>query len=251
MKKDQQEKEYNQIDALIAQGALFVANHSGGKDSQAALATLLKKVPAKQILVVHASLGAMEWEGAQEKAQEHAEAHGLPFIVAKATKTLFEMVERRYESRPEVPSWPSASTRQCTSDLKRGPIEREVRHYADAHGFKIIVNCVGIRAQESPGRAKRPVFSSVTRNWTAGRQWYEWLPIHELKVEQVFAIIKESGQTLHRAYALGNERLSCVFCIMGSKNDCRVGAAHNPELFHDYVALEKKTGYTMHMSRES
>lgn len=147
-----------QIEQLIARGALFIANHSGGKDSQACLATLLKRgIPARQILVVHASLGAMEWEGALEKAQEHAQAHGLDFIVAKATKTLFEMVERRYQSRPEVPSWPSSSTRQCTSDLKRGPIEREVRHYADAHAVQGYRQLLGhqsarvSRSSQAPG----------------------------------------------------------------------------------------------------
>lgn len=150
-----------ELDQLIANGALFVANHSGGKDSQVQLVHLLKRVPARQLVVVHASLGAMEWPGAMELARDQAAAAGLPFIVATAAKTLLEMVERRFETRPEVPSWPSASTRQCTSDLKRGPIQREVRSYAKANGFKTIVNCLGLRAQESPGRAKRAVFSRM------------------------------------------------------------------------------------------
>lgn len=108
------------ISSLITAGALFVSNHSGGKDSQAMLINLLEVIPPKQLVVVHASLGAMEWPGALELAQKQAEAAGIPFIVARAHKTLLEMVERRFVNRPEVPSWPSASTRQCTSDLKRG-----------------------------------------------------------------------------------------------------------------------------------
>lgn len=35
----------NEITTLIGQGALFVSNHSGGKDSQAMLIELLKIVP--------------------------------------------------------------------------------------------------------------------------------------------------------------------------------------------------------------
>lgn len=242
----------SEIQNLINSNALFVANHSGGKDSQACLIALLEAgVPASQIIVVHASLGAMEWAGAQEKAQEHALAHNLPFLVAKANKSLLDMVERRYESRPGVPSWPSASTRQCTSDLKRDPITKVVRAYANEHGYSIVVNCLGIRAQESSSRAKRPVFSRNERNSTQARSWYEWLPIHDLKVEQVFASIKASGQELHHAYAMGNERLSCVFCIMGSASDCQNGAQYNPQLFKQYVAMEQKTGYTMHQSRKS
>ena len=163
---------------LIEQGALFVSNHSGGKDSQAMLIKLLEIVPAEQLLVVHASLGPMEWEGAMELAKEQADNAGLPFIVAKANKTLLEMVERRFESRPSVPSWPSASTRQCTSDLKRGPIQREVRRYAKANGFKTIVNCLGLRAEESPGRAKRQVFSKMGIS-NSVNTWFEWLPVHD------------------------------------------------------------------------
>jgi 3'-phosphoadenosine 5'-phosphosulfate sulfotransferase (PAPS reductase)/FAD synthetase len=239
----------DQIDSLIAAGALFVGNHSGGKDSQAMLVRLLERVPAAQMIVVHASLGEMEWPGAMELARDQAAAAGLPFIVAHATKTLLEMVERRFESRPEVPSWPSASTRQCTSDLKRGPIQREVRRYAKANGYKVIVNCLGLRAQESPGRAKRAPFRLNERDSNSVNTWYEWLPIHDLSSPEVFGIIEQAGQKPHYAYAEGNDRLSCVFCIMANKRDLKNGRKLRPELFDKYVALEKLTGYTMHMSR--
>lgn len=232
---------------LIAKNALFIANHSGGKDSMACLESLINQgVPKSQIIVVHASLGAMEWEGALEKAQEHAAKHGLPFFVAKAAKSFFDMVERRFATRPDAPSWPSASTRQCTSDLKRDPIAKLMRNYASAHGYTTIVNCLGLRADESTARKLRPVFSVNTRETNAKRTVYEWLPIHKLSVAQVWALIDASGVKRHFAYDLGNERLSCVFCIMGSANDCRNGAKHNPQLFSQYIALEKKTGYYMH-----
>lgn len=236
------------IDRLIADGALFVANHSGGKDSQVQLIRLLDRVPASQLLVVHASLGAMEWPGAMELARDQAAEAGLPFIVATAAKTLLEMVERRFQTRPEVPSWPSASTRQCTSDLKRGPIQREVRRYAKANGFKTIVNCLGLRAQESPGRAKRSVFSRMAIS-NSVHTWFEWLPVHDLSSTEVFDSIALAGQKPHYAYALGNDRLSCVFCIMASKGDLRNGRVERPELFEQYVDLEQRTGYTMHMNR--
>ncbi|ELQ7070369.1 phosphoadenosine phosphosulfate reductase family protein [Salmonella enterica] len=237
------------IQSLIEAGALFVSNHSGGKDSQAMLIKLLEVVPAKQLIVVHASLGIIEWPGALELAEKQAKNAGLVFIVARANKTFFEMVERRFANRPEVPSWPSSSTRQCTSDLKRGPIQREVRRYAKAHGFKTIVNCLGLRAQESPGRAKRQAFRKNETDSNSVLTWYEWLPIHEMLTDEVFAVIRESGLQPHYAYALGNERLSCVFCIMASRNDLRNGGRHHPDLLEQYAALEARTGYTMHMNR--
>lgn len=239
-----------EITDLINRGALFVANHSGGKDSQAQLIRLLAIVPKAQMVVVHASLGEMEWPGALELAQTQAEAAGLPFIVARAEKTFLEMVERRFAGRPTVPSWPSASTRQCTSDLKRGPIAREVRRYAKAHGFTLIVNALGLRAEESPGRAKRPTFSLNDRQSNSVATWYEWLPIHELTRDEIFGMIRTAGQEPHWAYASGNERLSCVFCIMGSKRDLANGAKHRPELLAKFVELEQRTGYTMHQSRK-
>lgn len=238
------------VDELIARKALFVANHSGGKDSQAMLIKLLELVPAEQILVVHASLGEVEWDGALEHAEAQARAAGLPFVVARATKTLFEMVERRFETRPDAPSFPSASHRQCTSDLKRGPIEREVRRYAKEHGFATVVNCCGIRAQESAKRAKQTPFRRNERNSVAGRDWYDWLPIFRMSTQDVFETIRAAGQKPHPAYGAGNERLSCVFCILGSARDLANGAKHRPELLAKYVELEKRTGYTMHQSRK-
>lgn len=239
------------IPDLINAGALFVVNHSGGKDSQAMMIKLLDLVPASQILVVHASLGEMEWPGALELARDQAEAAGVPFLVARAAKSFLDMVDQRFASRPDVPSWPSASHRQCTSDLKRDPIAREVRRYMKARGLSLVVNCTGIRAQESASRAKAHVFQVSKRNTTAGRTWYEWAAIHGMTTLEVFATIATAGQVPHWAYALGNDRLSCVFCIMGSFGDIARGAEARPELFDRYVEIEERTGYTMHMSRLS
>jgi 3'-phosphoadenosine 5'-phosphosulfate sulfotransferase (PAPS reductase)/FAD synthetase len=231
--------------------ALFVVNHSGGKDSQAMFIKLLEQVPVSQLLVVHASLGEIEWDGALELAQKQAADAGVPFVVARADKSFLDMVERRFATRPDVPSFPSATTRQCTSDLKRGPIEREVRRYMKARGLSVVVSCTGIRAQESASRAKARTFQRNERQSIAGRDWYEWAPIHGMLTTEVFATIRAAGQQPHAAYAAGNERLSCVFCIMGSRNDLRRGALARPELFARYDELEQRTGYTMHMSRKS
>ena len=242
-----------EIRALVDRGALFVSNHSGGKDSQATLIRLLETVPRGQIVVVHATLGEAEWPGALEHAEKQAAEARVPFIVARAVKTFFEMVEHRFKVRPgpNSPCWPSASNRQCTSDLKRGPIEREVRRYAKEHGHSLIVSCMGLRAAESTGRGKLPAFRKNERGSVAGREWYEWLPIHSLTTEQVFTTIRDAGQEPHSAYASGNERLSCTFCIMGSARDIANGARQRPDLFAKYVEIEQRTGYTMHMSRKS
>ncbi len=233
---------------LVEAGALFVLNDSGGKDSQA-MRIALRAVPAALKVVVHASLGDIEWPGALEHAQAGAAREGLPFVVARAGKTFFEMVERRHEARPDVPCWPSASSRQCTSDLKRDPIAREVRRLLTERGGRLVVNCMGIRADESPRRAKATTWKRSERNSLAGREWFDWLPIHALSLADVRRLVADAGEQLHPAYASGNERLSCQFCIMGSANDLRNAARQNVELYRRYVDLEAKTGYTMHQSR--
>lgn len=235
----------------IKEGALFVINHSGGKDSQAMMIKLLEWVPKEQVVVVHAALGDVEWHGALELAQQQAHDAGVPFIVATTQKTLLSMVVHRFNVRPEVPSFPSSSNRQCTSDLKRDPIKREVRRYAKANGFSRIVNCMGLRGQESSNRAKKPVWEiNKSEHGRAGRSWYNWLPIHALTAAEVFQIIHDAGQKPHFAYALGNERLSCVFCIMASGNDLINGVMNRPELYAVYCLLEEIIGYSMHMSME-
>lgn len=241
-----------QIETLVAKRALFVVNHSGGKDSQAMLIEMLKLVPRAQMLVVHASLGEVEWEGALELAEKQAADAGIHFVVATAVKTFIEMVEHRFRVRPgpNSPCWPSAANRQCTSDLKRGPIEREARRYAKAHGFTTVVSCMGIRSAESSARSKLQPFRRNERNTIAGRDWFEWLPIFYLTTAQVFEAIAQAGQSPHWAYAAGNERLSCVFCIMGSARDIANGARHRPDLLKRYTEIEERTGYTMHMSRK-
>jgi 3'-phosphoadenosine 5'-phosphosulfate sulfotransferase (PAPS reductase)/FAD synthetase len=255
------------IRELIARKALFVVNHSGGKDSQSMMIKMVEQgIPAEQMIVVHATLGEVEHHGALELAQKQAADAGVPFIVAHAVyedgseKNLLNMVERKFASRPEVPSFPSKSARYCTSDLKRGPITRETLRYMKAHGFKLVVNCEGLRKDESADRSKLTPFVHLNAELNskgqvkhalakAGREAYNWLPIFTLTTAEVFATIRDAGQQPHPAYAAGSQRLSCVFCIFGSKNDLALGAKMRPDLFKKYVELEEKTGYTMHMSR--
>ena len=49
-----------QLQELVARGALFVANHSGGKDSDAMFDYLRELVPAEQIMLIHAELPGVE-----------------------------------------------------------------------------------------------------------------------------------------------------------------------------------------------
>lgn len=224
----------DEIHGLIARGATFVVNHSGGKDSQAMYLMLRDLVPASQIVIIHADLGEVEWEGAVDHIKKTT--NNEPLHVCRSRRTLLQMIEERG-------MFPSPKQRQCTSDLKRGPIERTIRRL----GVKLIVNCMGMRAQESSGRAKLKTFKLSERNSKAGREWYDWLPIHHLTTEEVFTAIANASQKPHWVYAEGMTRFSCCFCIMASKADLQTAARINPTLYSRYVGLERSTGQVMIM----
>ena len=206
---------------------------------------LSRIVPRRQLLVVHAPLGEVEWPGTVEHIQRTI-PDGVPIVLAPVAsgKSLLERIEERGR-------FPSASIRWCTSDHKRTPIERELRRYLKAHpGFgNRLVSAMGMRASESPARSKRPAWRKNHRNSKAGREWFDWLPIHGLDTEDVFRIIRRAGQSPHWAYDAGMSRLSCSFCVLASRCDLSRAAELRPNLYSRYAALEERIGHTLSPSR--
>jgi DNA sulfur modification protein DndC len=203
-----------EIADLIARGALFVVNHSGGKDSLAMAAVLRDSIPEDQLLVVHAHLGEVEWDG--DVSHIEATIGGLPLVVCRNERRGFlQMVEERG-------MFPSPQQRQCTNDLKRNPIERTIRQFlkASPRYGGLVVNCMDLRAEESLNRAKQQAFRVNAGNSKAGREWYDWLPIDGMSLAEVWETIRAAGQEPHPAYARGMSRLSCRFFIMARTRTC-------------------------------
>ena len=221
------------IKDLIARGAQFLCNHSSGKDSQSMYGFLRRHVPDSQITVIHAVLPEVDWEGVEDhiRATTVHEVH-----TCRSRRTLLEMIEQRG-------MFPSPKFRQCTSDTKRGPLEKLIRSF----DHKLIVSCIGIRAEESSSRSKLATLKLSERNSKAGREWHEWLPIFRWSEKEVFAFIDQIGQKPHWAYAAGMSRLSCKFCIMSNRKDLTTAAKLDPVLYKRYVELEKSTGQVMLM----
>ncbi|WP_218033913.1 phosphoadenosine phosphosulfate reductase domain-containing protein [Paenibacillus koleovorans] len=234
-----------EIKQFVNDGATFYVSHSGGKDSQAMYALLRRHIPYNQIVVVHAHLGEVEWPGVVQHIQSNVDHHvNIVRAVKKdgSEKTLLGMVEERG-------MWPSSSCRQCTSDLKRNPIMKFIRHDVrtrQTNPQKIAINCMGIRAEESAARAKKQPLRFNESESCNVRDVWDWMPIFDLTTTDVFQVIADAGQKPFWTYER-NERLSCVFCIMGSLNDLRHGAERNPELYRKYVDLENRIGHTMFM----
>lgn len=172
--------------------------------------------------------------------------------------------------------WPSDGARWCTSDQKRGQVARVLTQLADetparrkvvrwkeirkkdkATGkfvrtgeFKRvlvptpvrILNCMGMRAAESPARSKLRPFKLDRAQTNDRRTVHVLLPIFDWSADQVWADIKESGVRHHKAYDLGMGRLSCCFCIYAPKNALMLAGKHNPQKLAEYVEVEKQVG---------
>lgn len=242
------------IAELVARGALFVINHSGGKDSQA-MDIAMRFIPRDQLVVVHADLGRVEWSGAMAHIEATTNANRV--IKCEPVRGFLQMVEDRG-------MFPSPDVRQCTSDLKRGPIEKVIRHLtyerkkAGHPAWNLVVNCMGLRADESRNRAKLRPFALNKKNSKAGREWYDWLPIHDWDEGRVFATIKMAGQSPHRVYLLGMKRFSCVFCIYADDASLTLAAklstkypelVNDPTIYKTMVGLERSTGQVMMMPK--
>lgn len=227
--------------SLIERGALFVLNDSGGKDSQAMKIVLEKLVPKEQLVIIHAHLPEVEWEGSIEFIK--ANAMGIPVHVCQANKTFFEMIEKRG-------MFPDVSRRQCTSDLKRGPIQKKIREIGRAQGKFLIVNCMGLRAQESSNRAKKRVFTKNKTTSNSIWEWYDWLPIHKYTTKKVFKTIEDAGQVPFWVYAAGMTRKSCKICIMSSDEDICTAAKLDPNNAAKYIDFEQRRGHTLRMNRK-
>ena len=226
---------------MIRRGALVAVSVSGGKDSQAMTILLARTVPRDQLVVVHAPLGEVEWPGTVEHIKKTMPA-GVPLIFAHVAsgKSLLERVEERG-------MFPSMRNRFCTADLKRSPIERELRRYLKAHPRFAgrIVSAMGLRRDESADRARRIPWKRSDRNSRAGRDWFDWLPIFDLTTDDVFRVIRDASQSPHWVYAEGMSRCSCSLCIFSSKSDMRRAAELRPRLYRKYTEIEKRIGHTL------
>ena len=90
-----------------------------------------------------------------------------------------------------------------------------------------MLNCVGLRAEESPGRANHVPFEAGARGTEA----------------EVWSACRASGAPIHPAYAAGLPRASCAFCIYAPRAALVVAGRLHPELLAEYVSLEREIGH--------
>lgn len=225
----------------------IVINTSAGKDSQAMTDVVVAMARQESILsklvMVHCDLGRVEWKGTKELAEAHAKHYGIRFeVVHREQNDLLEQIEARG-------MFPSNKQRYCTSDQKRAPVYKLFTRLVAEKLWRSrpvrILNCMGIRAEESPARAKRLPFHRDEMASNGKRHVDQWLPIHDWKLAQVWERIKASGVPHHYAYDLGMPRLSCCFCIFSPEKALLAAGYHNRALLAEYVRVETKIGHTL------
>lgn len=212
----------------------LVINFSGGKDSQAMLHYLVEKYPDIKKHVVFANTG---WEHKDiiEWCRQEAARYGLPLhVVQNPNKDFMQMVRNRKK-------FPGMQQRQCTSDLKRGPIQTWIRRNIKD---PVVINCMGLRAEESPARAKKVILSRDQSMCNSKRTVWNYLPIHAWKETKVRGMLKDAGIDLHSAYSYLS-RLSCRVCIYMNDHDLRQVKKHDPEAIEIVSAVEEEIGFTM------
>jgi 3'-phosphoadenosine 5'-phosphosulfate sulfotransferase (PAPS reductase)/FAD synthetase len=212
----------------------LIINFSGGKDSCAMLAYLCETYPDIKKHVVFADTG---WEHTDAEAwcRSIVERFGLPLhVVRNKNKTLLTMAEKRGK-------FPGMQQRQCTSDLKRDPIATWVRGNVKD---KTVINCMGIRSQESAGRAKAKKLKRNRRETNTVRTVWDWLPIKDWTETEVFAYLEARGIPLHPVYG-HLRRFSCRVCIFMQEHELRAVKQHDPEAIRIISEIERKINFHM------
>jgi len=243
----------------------IVINTSAGKDSQAMMDVVVKMAReqgvADRLVAVHCDLGRAEWQGTGDLAAEHAAHYNLRFEkVSRPQGDLVTQISQRRaaldkKGTPEAPAWPSSAARYCTSDQKTGQVKKlhtrladETRATGATHTPRIL-DCLGLRAEESSERAKKNVHEH-SKPKSSGRKHVDtWNPILAWLEGDVWAAIKAAGTRHHGAYDQGMRRLSCVFCVFGSKQDLLIAGRSNRDLLDTYIALEDSGAGTFQATR--
>ncbi len=212
----------------------LVINFSGGKDSCAMLAYICEKYPSHVKHVVFADTG-WEHKDAQQWCEKIVAMFGLKLhTVRNPNKSFLTMVINRGK-------FPGPEQRQCTSDLKRGPVDTWIRRNVKD---KVVINCLGLRAEESPARSKKKTLTRNRRTSNSKRTIWEWLPIKDWKEQQVYDFLESKNIPLHPVYKY-LRRFSCRVCIYMSEHDLKQVQKNDPEAIQIISTIERDINFSM------
>ncbi|MHA7963557.1 phosphoadenosine phosphosulfate reductase family protein [Paenibacillus sp. CAU 1782] len=108
--------------------------------------------------------------------------------------------------------FPSTKVRFCTQYLKIIPIAEQVYFPLFDQGYKV-VSWQGVRAAESPARAKLPERSEEPEGYEVYRPLLNW------SARDVFDIHRKYGIEPNPLYKMGMSRVGCMPCINVNKGE--------------------------------
>ena len=111
--------------------------------------------------------------------------------------------------------FPSSQRRFCTTELKHFPVRDQVI-FPLLEEYGEVINWLGVRAQESPDRAKQPVWEEDAGE-VRGLNVYR--PIHSWTHEEVFAIARRHAIEPNPLYREGFSRVGCMPCVQCNKGE--------------------------------
>ncbi len=222
----------------------IVVAFSGGKDSVACLLTLLEAgVPQDRIDVYHHDVDGrgpsfMDWPCTTAYCRAVASALGVPLYLSwKEGGFLREMLRDAAPTAPicfETPEgkvgrvgghgpagtrlrFPQVSAdlgqRWCSAYLKIDVMAALVRNQDRFLDSRTLI-VTGERAQESRARAGYATFEPDRTDTRQGlrrrRNVDHWRPVHSLREDEVWDILRRHGIVPAPAYRLGWSRLSCI-----------------------------------------
>lgn len=255
-----------EITEFVAKDAVLAISISGGKDSQALLKSVMDWYRAEglsnKIFAIHADLGRAEWEQTPAFVEKLCKDLDVELVVVRSKKgDLQAQIEaRRVQLEGQnKPHFPSALVRSCTSNSKTIPINEYLKQ------FDKVISIEGICWHESKAREKK---ERVYKRETMKKKALTWNAIIDYSIDDVWATYNQTTETykeaqrlyrltnevptwwnFHPAYAMGNQRLSCSICILGSKNDVQNGIKHNPEYAGFLAQQEKISGFSFAQGR--
>lgn len=143
------------------------------------------------------------------------------------------------------------SVRWCSAYLKIDVASAAIRNQ-ERFNHSRTLTVSGERAEESAARSKYKEFEpdrTDNRNGRNQRHVDRWRPIHQWSEAEVWGIMERHKINPHPAYHLGWGRVSCLWCIFGSDNQCASARRIDGSGFVTLSRLEAEFGSTIHRTK--
>lgn len=197
----------------------YLLSISGGKDSTAMWLYLARELKLPNIVAIFADTG---WEHPLTyEYLDYLERELGPLVRVKHDLDFVQLAKKKKR-------FPSTRARFCTEYLKMKPTKAwlEAQFASGALDRANVIQCSGVRHEESPARARMAAFVEKDDY----NHLPQWRPIISWTWQEVFAIHAKHGVDPNPLYKLGMGRVGCMPCIMANFPEVAEIARRFPEV---------------------